>query len=1360
MKKEGKKANMTSANTQIDSYSPSSSSKSTHQFTYEVFLSFRGEDTRYGFTDHLYEAFISHGIRTFRDDEELERGGVIASDILNAIEESKIFVIIFSENYATSRWCLDELVRIFECTATEKRLILPVFYHVDPSEVREQSGSYEKAFVDHEKEADEEKKEKIQKWRIALRKAANLAGYDLQKYRYETRLIKEIIDVILRELNSKLLLHVSKNIVGMNFHLEELKSLIKIESNDVRMIGIYGLGGIGKTTIAKVVYNNISHQFESRIFLENVRERSKDHSSLLQLQKELLNGVMKGKYLKISNIHEGVNVIRNRFLSKRVLLILDDVDKSEQLQFLVGEHGWFGPRSRIIITSRDQHLLEEYEMDASYEVKVLDYKESMQLFCLHAFKQNILRKDYVDLSNDVVNYVNGLPLALEILGSFLFNKSKLEWESTLQKLKRKPNMNVQNVLKISFDGLDEIEKEIFLDVACFFKGWNETDVTRLLDHAKIVIRVLGDKCLITLSHNIIWMHDLVQEMGREIVRQNHPKEPGKWSRLWDPENICLVLRRKMGTEAIEGIFLDMSRSREISFTTEAFRRMERLRLFKVYWSHGFVNYMGKEYQKFLLPEDFEIPSHDLRYLHWEGYSLKSLPSNFHGENLIELNLKHSNIEQLWQGEKYLEELKMLTLSESQQLNEIPHFSNMPNLEQLNIELCEKLDKVDSSIGMLKKLTLLNLRGCQKISSLPSTIQYLVSLKRLYLHSIAIDELPSPIHHLTQLQTLSIRGCKNLRSLPSSICGLKSLEELDLYGCSNLETFPEIMENMEWLTELNLSGTHVKGLPSSIEYLNHLTRLELRCCKNLRSLPSSIWRLKSLEELDLFGCSNLETFPEIMEDMECLMELNLSRTCIKELPPSIGYLNHLTSLGLQCCQNLRSLPSSICRLKSLEELDLYYCSNLEIFPEIMENMECLIKLDLSGTHIKELPSSIEYLNHLTSMRLVECENLRSLPSSICRLKFLEKLNLYGCSHLETFPEIMEDMECLKKLDLSGTSIKELPSSIGYLNHLTSFCLSYCTNLRSLPSSIGGLKSLTKLSLSGRPNRVTEQLFLSKNNIHHIPSVISQLCNLECLDISHCKMLEEIPDLPSSLREIDAHGCTGLGTLSSPSSLLWSSLLKWFKKVETPFEWGRINLGSNGIPRWVLHQEVGSQIRIELPMNCYHDDHFLGFGFFCLYEPVVDLNLSLKFDEDLDEKAYAYKGASWCECHDINSSESDEVWVVYCPKIAIGDKLQANQYKHLHASFDACIIDCSKNIKSCGVHLVYSQDYQQNHISLLDFLGTQDDEDDHVPMLNFPKNSADNRSTAKDIKRSHDDAVHDQAEEPYHKRLRESNTYLNF
>ncbi|XP_034675171.1 disease resistance protein RPV1-like [Vitis riparia] len=753
---------MTSTNTQIISYSPpppSSSSKSTRLFAYEVFLSFRGEDTRYGFTDHLYEALISYGIHTFRDDEEIKRGGEVASELLNAIEESKIFVIIFSENYATSRWCLDELVKIFECMATKQRLILPIFCHVDPSDVRKQSGSYDQAFLDHEREADVEKKEKIQKWRLALTKAGNLAGYDLQKYRYETRLIKEIIDVILREMNSKLLLPVSKNMVGMNFHLEKLKSLIKIESNDVRMIGIYGLGGIGKTTISKVVYNNIFHLFESSIFLSNVRERSQDYPSRLQLQKELLNSVIKGKNMEINNIHEGINVIKQRLRSKRVLLILDDVDKLEQLEFLAGERGWFGLRSRIIITTRDQHLLKEHEVDVPpYEVKELDYEESLQLFCQHAFKQNTPKKDYVDVSNDVVDYVNGLPLALEVLGSSLFSKSKAEWESTLQKLKRKPNMTVQNVLRTSFDGLDEIEKDIFLDVACFFKGCNEKDVTRRLDHAKGVIRVLSDKCLITLSHNIIRMHDLVQEMGREIVRHDHPKEPGKWSRLWDLDDICLILRKKTGTEAIEGIFLDMFRSREISFTVEAFKRMERLRLFKVYWSCDVkVNDMGKEYQKLLIPKDFEFPSYDLRYLHWEGYSLKSLPSNFEGENLIELNLEHSNIKHLWQGEKCLQKLKVLNLSSSQQLTDMPRFSNMSNLEKLNIQFCGSLDNVDSSIGFLTKLTLLNLSGCRKIRSLPNTIHRLVSLESLYLDGTTIQELPFSMHHLTLLVLLSTRN---------------------------------------------------------------------------------------------------------------------------------------------------------------------------------------------------------------------------------------------------------------------------------------------------------------------------------------------------------------------------------------------------------------------------------------------------------------------------------------------------------------------------------------------------------------------------------------------------------------------------
>ena len=360
--------------------------------------------------------------------------------------------------------------------------------------------------------------------------------------RHETSLIQKIIDDIVEELNSKFLLPISKEIVGMNSRLEYLISLINLESNDVRMIGIYGLGGIGKTTISKVVYNNIFNLFESSIFLENVRERSLNSSSQLQLQKELLNGAIKGKNVEIISVHEGINMIKQRLHSKRVLLILDDVDKLEQLKSLAGEHGWFGPKSRIIITTRDRHLLKKHKVDALYKVMELDPEESFQLFCQHAFNQNNCEKDFVSLSNDVVNYVNGLPLALEVLGSFLFNKSVHDWESTLHKLKKQPNIEIQNVLKISYEGLDKGEQETFLDIACFFNGCNENDVIRLIENARIDITVLHDKSLITLFGNTIRMHDLVQEMGREIVR--HCKEPGEWSRLWDPEDISLVLRKK------------------------------------------------------------------------------------------------------------------------------------------------------------------------------------------------------------------------------------------------------------------------------------------------------------------------------------------------------------------------------------------------------------------------------------------------------------------------------------------------------------------------------------------------------------------------------------------------------------------------------------------------------------------------------------------------------------------------------------------------------------------------------------------------------------------------------------------------
>ena len=145
---------------------------------FDVLLNFRGEDTRTNFTDHLYTALVEKKIHTFRDDEELERGEKISQNLLQAIEESGVFIVIFSKSYASSKWCLNELVSIME-RRERGRKVFVVFYHVDPSEVRRQSGEWGKAFAYHEKNAKLER-EQIQKWRDALTAAGNLGGYHIE----------------------------------------------------------------------------------------------------------------------------------------------------------------------------------------------------------------------------------------------------------------------------------------------------------------------------------------------------------------------------------------------------------------------------------------------------------------------------------------------------------------------------------------------------------------------------------------------------------------------------------------------------------------------------------------------------------------------------------------------------------------------------------------------------------------------------------------------------------------------------------------------------------------------------------------------------------------------------------------------------------------------------------------------------------------------------------------------------------------------------------------------------------------------------------------------------------------------------
>ena len=154
----------------------SPSTSSTSRWKFEVFISFRAEDTLDGFTDHLYDALNQKGILTFRDNKTLERGESISTENLKVIIESRFVIVVFSKNYAFSTWCLDELVEIIRCTKEREVTVLPVFYDVEPSDVRRQAGTFGIAFAEHE-ERFKDNIEKVQRWRIALLDVGSFSGW-------------------------------------------------------------------------------------------------------------------------------------------------------------------------------------------------------------------------------------------------------------------------------------------------------------------------------------------------------------------------------------------------------------------------------------------------------------------------------------------------------------------------------------------------------------------------------------------------------------------------------------------------------------------------------------------------------------------------------------------------------------------------------------------------------------------------------------------------------------------------------------------------------------------------------------------------------------------------------------------------------------------------------------------------------------------------------------------------------------------------------------------------------------------------------------------------------------------------------
>ncbi|KAK7258616.1 hypothetical protein RIF29_24197 [Crotalaria pallida] len=427
------------------------------------------------------------------------------------------------------------------------------------------------------------------------------------------------------------------------------------------------------------------------------------------------------------------------------------------------------------------------------------------------------------------------------------------------------------------------------------------------------------------------LHDLIEDMGKEIVRQESPENPGLRSRLWFEEDIIQVFKENKGTDKIQIIIWKRKNYNDtIDFDGKPFKKMDKLKTFIFHVGEGdyvlFPNPMGNSWTKIKRKADYFIGDLDylpnsLRVLEWQYYPFPSLPFGLQPDKLNILRLSPCYLKSLglFKIEKKFVYMRTLEFNYSE-ITQIPDLSCIPNLEELSFHSCRDLIKIDESVGLLDKLRYLDASGCTKL-------RYFPPLK------------------------------------------LPSLKLLRLFCCHSLENFPEILGKMENITMLDLHYTLIRELPYSIHNLTQLKELKIQDYQIIFQLPSDKIRVM---------------FPSLQHlKVDCKL---INRTChISDgcFPTLLTFLTNLRTLRhLSLLQHhFTFVPSCITELHSLKELHLYYCYNLMGIRWIPPNLEELCASGCESLKYLDLTSSPCLLRTLHFYDCNALEEIRGIPPTI-------------------------------------------------------------------------------------------------------------------------------------------------------------------------------------------------------------------------------------------------------------------------------------------------------------------------------------------------------------------------------------------
>ncbi|CAI0394244.1 unnamed protein product [Linum tenue] len=792
---------------------------------YEVFLNFRGSDVRYDFADSLHTYLKKYEIRTFFDEEELHKGEEIDSKLLDAIEGSKIYIPIISAKYASSRSPLMELAHMVKCCEKEKgHLILPIFYKVEVGDVKNQRGTFGESFRELAQKHDART---IREWKNALRTVTELKGWTVTPTTRQGVTIDEVFLKARKHLMENYR-QVTNQLVGIDSHIEKVKELL---NREVQTVGIQGMSGIGKTNIAKAVYDSVSAHFDRCCFVEDVRNILSNGGRIETLQSKIISDIL-GYDTKVRDPSQGIQFIKDRVCRrKRILIVLDNIDRSFELDTTLGDLANFHPESRFIVTTAFIKINERNELWMHDQYKLLGRDIVREEDIVNPWKRSRMwsNKDVLNMLRDKQGTEE-----LKILRVYVDHEDFELTEKEFEKLSGLKYLDVcygrlsgdfKNVLPdlrwLRLYGCSSIpidfnlEKLVILDlIACpvrdDWRSWKG------IEEAGTLTAINVSACnRMTKVPDLSGCKRLEQIYFRRCPKMRGELHIGDLKDLRvlhvTETNITKLIGDIGRLENLQEINVDNSRLRELSASTGEVPELPTSLKRLTFPSLRVPNLLElKDLEKLWLNCDtLEIPA-DM----WKLSKLKDLSLNQVGFEKHPVGFPISSSPTLPPS------LNALSISgyRFEPLERLPSLANLSNLMRLTLADIEAREI--AGLGELRMLERFHLLDASNLIDLDG-LRHLELLKDLYVSGcLVLTELPS-LSNLTKLQVLKINHCPLLSEI-QGLGKLESLEVWEIQGCPLIRNQLSDLSPLKQLQRLPTGSNHVT---SSSRFLDSLPEEE-------------------------------------------------------------------------------------------------------------------------------------------------------------------------------------------------------------------------------------------------------------------------------------------------------------------------------------------------------------------------------------------------------------------------------------------------------------------------------------------------------------------------------------------------------